>query len=173
MFGRRFKRFRQHMAVGLLLSLLPMLCVPFWGASSYNGAEHHVEWLQGQLKGELDETVERAISLALESDSHNLQLFLEAFVEAYLEESGAGEGNLYIDQVLFEILHRHWKQLIVEGVVPHLSLKSLQVRTSFARDRASSVQFVLQKNGSISALIYTGSSKPTLRLHYWSQRSSL
>ena len=146
MFGRRFKRFRTSVAIGLILSLSPTLFLPFLGSSGYNGAERHAEWLRGQIKGEVDDTIERAITQALESGSHNLQLFLEAFVEAYLEENGTREENLHIDRVLFEILHRHWTQLIVEGVVPYLSLKSLQVRMSIARDRASSVQFFLQKH---------------------------
>jgi len=123
-----------------------MLCLPFLGSSSYNGAERHVEWLRGQLKSEINETVERAIVTALEHDTHNLELFLEAFVEAYLEEQGSDDGNVHIDEVLFEILHRHWKQLIVEGVVPYLSLKTLQARISYFRDRFASTQFIIQKN---------------------------
>gem|GEM_PF-4688877 len=146
MFGRCFKRFRKSIAAGLLISLLPMLCLPFLGSSSYNGAERHVEWLRGQLKSEINETVERAIVTALEHDTHNLELFLEAFVEAYLEEQGSDDGNVHIDEVLFEILHRHWKQLIVEGVVPYLSLKTLQARISYFRDRFASTQFIIQKN---------------------------
>lgn len=138
--------YKRSIAVGLLLSLLPMLCTPFLGASRYNGAEKHVEWLRGQLKGEINETVDRAIHSAALSGTHNLQLFLEAFVEAYFEEKGAYEENLHIDKVLMEILQRHWRQLIVEGVVPYLSLKSLQARTTFARDRAPSAQFLLLKN---------------------------
>lgn len=128
------------------MSLLPMLCTPFLGSSRYNGAEKHVEWLRGQLKGEINETVDRAIHSAALSGTHNLQLFLEAFVEAYFEEKGANEENLHMDKVLLEILQRHWQQLIVEGVVPYLSLKSLQARTSFTRARAPSAQFLLQKN---------------------------
>lgn len=145
MFGRRFKRFRTSVAIGLLFSLSPMLFLPFLGSSNHNGAERHAEWLRGQIKGDVNDTVERAITHALESDSHNLQLFLEAFVEAYLEENGSGEESLHIDRVLFEIFHRHWTQLIVEGVVPYLSLKTLQVRMTYARDRDSSVQLFLQK----------------------------
>ena len=123
-----------------------MLLMPYAKASGYNGAERHVEWLRGQLKGEANEAIELAINSALGSDSHNLQLFLEAFVEAYLQESSAEDGTVYIDKVLFEILHRHWKQLIIEGVVPYLSLKTLQVRTSLVRDRVGSIQFLLQNN---------------------------
>ena len=128
--------------------------MPFLASSTYNGAERHVEWLRGQLKSEINETVERAIVSALEHDTHNLELFLEAFVEAYLEEKGSEDGNVHIDEVLFEILHRHWKQLIVEGVVPYLSLKSLQARTSYVRDRLASVQFIIQKNEVNGRLIH-------------------
>ena len=126
-----------------------MLFTPFLGSERYNGAEKHIEWLRGQLKGEGNETVDRAIEAALKSDTHNLQLFLEAFVTAYFAEKGASDENLHLDGLLSEILQRHWQQLIVEGVVPYLTLKSLQSRTTIARERAYSVQFLLQKNENI------------------------
>ena len=148
--GLRSLLLKRCIALGLLLSLLPMLVMPLPGAPHYNGAEHHIEWLKGQLKGHENEMVERAITIAQTKDAHNLQLFLEAFVEAYVEQQGALGVENEIKVVLSEMLRRHWTQLIGQGMVPYLTFKSLQVRTSVSRDRIPLVQLLLIKKQNTS-----------------------
>ena len=130
-----------------------MLLMPLSGASPYNGSEHngsersgtehHVEWLRGQLKGYESEVVEHAIAVAQEKEAHNLHIFLEAFVEAYYDQQGPNDENVELHGVLSELLQRHWRQLISQGLMPYLSLKSLQVRTSLTRDRMASMHILL------------------------------
>ena len=147
--GLRSLLIKRCIALGLLISLLPMLYMPLSEASAYNGSEHFVKWLRGQLKGYESEVVERAITIAQEKEAHNLHIFLEAFVEAYFEEQGPLDENVEIREVLSELLQRHWRQLISQGLMPYLSLKSLQARTSLLRDRVASMPFLLLKKQDV------------------------
>ena len=144
------KRFRRFVAIGLLASLVPTLLQPAFSSTRYNRAERHVEWLRSQLKGEtseaIDVAIESAIDVALAQNTHNLSLFLEAFVDAYLVESGSDIEQSHTDAVLFALLHRHWHDVTSQGIMSGAYFKALQARTSVAKDRTLSSLFTLVKD---------------------------
>ncbi len=156
------ERFRQLIAAGLILSLWPSFCLPLLKTPGRHGGVWHVEWLKAQLRYQTNDAIERAIEEALGRDAHNLRLFLEAFVDAYLQQQGVDDEQVFADAVLHALLRNHWLQLIGEAVVSNLSFKSVQVRTTSTKERKTAYLFVLFKGAAADEALYASRSPRVL-----------
>ena len=123
-----------------------MLCLPVLKTAPVSSTERHVEWLRLHLGGYSSEAIDHAIEVAEASSSHNLSMFLDAFVSAYLSFEDVDAGDSEADAELLSLLRRHWTDLIGGAVAVNVYVKSLLVRTSTAKDRSTVAQLAFVRN---------------------------
>jgi hypothetical protein len=137
---------KRIITVSLILSILPLVALPYVSLSEEEPADHYAERIRKQLGGETSALVEQAIDTARAADVHDLTQFLKAFVGAYSRVSDAEQSLAFSDTALFALLHSRYLQLVGKSITPRLVLKSLTVRSSISTERAPSSLFTLFKN---------------------------
>lgn len=125
---------KKIIAASLLLSLCLSLVFPVFEADGHHGGDKYADWLRSQLGHVTSDAVELALTTALEHDAENLDVFIEAFVEAYARVS-LDQEPATVTAVIISALHHHRNQLLDSAVTPHLLLKSALVRVTSAHDR--------------------------------------
>ncbi len=121
----------------LLVSLLSLLASPLLRSDQYTETSRYAEWVRMQLGDISSEAVEIALASAVDTDTDQLDVFIEAFVDAYAVASRDSEAEPVAHGALFGLL-QHRYGLLYKAVAPHLLLKSALIRTLSLQERAGS-----------------------------------
>lgn len=119
------------LAAVFALSMVPTLIVPAGRAAGGAQFGSYEQWIRTQLRIPADAAVEKAISVALESNAKSFDSFIVAFLEAYAEAAPQRpvsqvftQRNLS-DDALISFLQRRYSQVADEGVLPRVYLTSV------------------------------------------------